>query len=155
MQLDYSLKIKIQEIKMDIYTFKLILIVLIFSFGCDKSPNQIDQIEYREDLSESEFKEAIIGKWESVYETPGKANVDYLELTNYNNAKIIIKQDSSKKEYNGSYSIIFLRSPSEDMVTLAELTLKTSEENIISISKPTCDNNKNNSCLLYSLLCLP
>ena len=111
--------------------FEFTLIMLIFCLCCHKTPTQIDQIELREDLSESEFKKAIIGKRQSVYEIPGKQNVEYLELTRHGNAKIIIKQDGDKKEYKGSYSITFLRPPTEGMVTLAEFTIKTSKENII------------------------
>lgn len=111
--------------------FEFILIMLIFCLGCHKTPTQVDQIELREGLSASEFKEAIIGKWQSVYEKPGKENVLYLELSRKGSAKIIIKKDSDKKEYEGNYSIDFLRPPSIGMVTLAELTIKTSKENII------------------------
>ena len=44
-----------------------ILIVIIINFGCNKNPTQLE-FELREDLSETEFKEAILGKWESAYE---------------------------------------------------------------------------------------
>jgi len=115
---------------MNIKKFIVILIALIFYESCHKTPTQIDQIELREGLSASEFKEAIIGKWQSVYEIPGKQNIEYLELTRQGNAKIIIKSDGNKKEYKGGYSITFLRPPTEGMVTLAELTIKTSKENI-------------------------
>lgn len=103
--------------------FEFILIILIFFLSCHKTPTQVDQIELREGLSEFEFKEAIIGKWKSVHEIPGKQNIEYLELTSQGNAKIIIKQDGNKKEYKGSYSLAFLRPPTEGMVTLAELTI--------------------------------
>jgi len=109
----------------------LILTVLIFCLSCHNTPTQVEQIELREDLSEAEFKKAIIGNWQSVYETPGKEIVDYLELDLQGNAKIIIKQAGNKREYQGNYRIIFLRPPTKGMVTLAELTIQTSGENII------------------------
>ncbi len=111
--------------------YKIILIALIFSFSCDKIPNQINQIEYRENLSGSEFKEAIIGKWESVYKMQGKENVEYLELTRQGIAKIIIEKDGITIWYFGSYYVDFLRPPTDYMVTFAELTIKTSKGNII------------------------
>ena len=111
--------------------FKLILTALIFCLNCQNTPTEVEQIKLREDLSEDEFKKAIIGNWQSVYEAPGKEIVDYLELDLQGNTKIIIKQDGNKKEYQGSYRIIFLRPPTKGMVTLAELTIQTSGENII------------------------
>lgn len=110
---------------------EFILIILIFSLDCCRTPTEVNQTELREGLSESEFRAAILGKWESVFEHPGKQNVAYLELTCQGKAKITITHDGNKKEYKGGYSITFLRPPTEGMVTLAELTIKTSNENII------------------------
>ncbi len=77
--------------------FELILVMLIVCLGCHKTPTRIDQIELlKEDLSESEFKEAIFGKWKSVYEKQGKENVESLELNRNGEAKIIIKKNSIK-----------------------------------------------------------
>ncbi len=120
-----------EEIKINMKRFEFVLIMLILCLNCHRTPTQVDQIELREDFSESEFKEAIIGKWESVFEIPGKQNIGYLELTRQGNAKIIIKQDGNKKEHKGSYSLTFLRPPMEGNVTLAELTIITSKESII------------------------
>ena len=115
--------------------FIFILIVLIFCFSCNKTPNDSQefqsQIKLKDDLSETEFKKAIVGKWESVFEAQGKKSIEYLELNQEGDAKIIIKIDGNKKEYDGNYSITYLRTPAEGMVTLAELTIKTDKESII------------------------
>jgi hypothetical protein len=120
-----------EENKIIMNRFEFILVMFIVCLGCHKTPTQVDQIKLREGLSASEFKEAIIGKWKSVYEIPEKQNIEYLELGRKGNAKIIIKQDGNKKEYKGSYSIVFLRPPTVGMITFAELTIKTAKESII------------------------
>lgn len=56
----------------------MIMLALFFCFACDELPtdNQDFQsnIKLREDLSKVEFKEAVIGKWETVFEI-GRAHV--------------------------------------------------------------------------------
>ena len=50
----------------------------------DWSSNEVEfmisQIELKGNLSGSEFKKAILGKWKSVWEHQGKKNIEYLEL---------------------------------------------------------------------------
>lgn len=108
-----------------------VLVMLIFFLGCHKTPNAVDQIELREDLSESEFKTALIGKWQSVYEHPGKQNVAYLEIERWGGVKVIIKRDGNPTEYEGTYRLSLLRPPLEGNVTLAELTISASKETIL------------------------
>ena len=113
----------------------LILIVFVFCLGCDKTPTKtstlIDWSNYRSNFSSSEFKEAIIGKWISVFEHQGKENVEYLELSRYGKAIVMIKKDINGKTHTGDYSIHFSRPPRADFVTLAELTIKTSKGDIL------------------------
>ena len=116
-------------------TIHVIITLLFLSLGCDKTPNdnqaQQNQIELREDFSASEFKEAIVGKWHSVWERPGEEYVKYLELHQQGEAKIIISKDIDSKLSEGNYSINFLRPPATGNVTFAEITIATSNDTII------------------------
>ena len=116
---------------MKLIKFKFFLIVFMICLGCHTTPTQVEQIELRSDFSESEFKEAIIGEWQSVYEIKGEENIKYLELGEQGKVKLILEKDSIGIEYEGHYSVDFLRPPSEGMVTLAELTISTSKGSII------------------------
>ena len=102
---------------------KFCLAALVLGLGCTETPTQFEQPELREDFSEAEFKEAIIGKWQSVYEKPGQENVEYLELGQQGNAKAIIVQNDSRREFEGNYAVSFLRPPTKEVVTFAELTI--------------------------------
>ena len=107
---------------------KFITIILLILFSCSKSPNnppsEIDWSNYRGYLSASDFKEAIIGKWRSVYQKEGYENIKYLEINSYEDAKIIIK-NGARVEVEGKYKIHFLRPPTKEMVTFAEMTIKS------------------------------
>src|SRR3990172_9161392 len=91
---------------------RLILIVLMFYFGCDKTPNFTDTgVELKSDFSVTEFKNAIIGKWQSVYEKAFEENVKYLELREQGEAKLILERNGIEEEFEGNYSVDFLRPP--------------------------------------------
>ncbi|MFA9391505.1 MAG: hypothetical protein ACERKD_16970 [Prolixibacteraceae bacterium] len=87
--------------------------------------------ELKENFSDSEFKEAIIGKWQSIFEHEGQENVIYLELSNQNKAKITIEKESKQNKYEGDYKVSYLRPPDEGMVTLAEITILTSNDTLV------------------------
>lgn len=107
-------------------------ICLLLCLCCNEDPNTSnDKEKLRTDFSESEFKSAIIGKWQSVLTIDGQENVIYLELSEQGDAKISLKKESTVEEFQGKYSIGFIRPPSPGTVTLAEITITTPQRNII------------------------
>ena len=116
---------------MNVKNINVILFILIFCLGCNKTPTQIDWSDYRGYLSASDFKKAIIGKWKSVFEAPGKENIEYLELSRTGKAKIVIKKNGDRITIAGDYSINFPRPPEEGIYTFAELIIEKSNGNII------------------------
>ena len=116
--------------------YSLILSVLLFSCeGSITSSIEYDSnVEIREDLSASEFKEAIIGKWEnhfihSVHQD--KANIEKLDLSRSETARIIIVENNVRKVLRGEYFVAFMKPPDLGSVTLAEITIKNSVESIV------------------------
>lgn len=116
---------------MNVKIGKLIPIALIIFLGCEKNPTQNYWSHYRGYLSASDFKKTIIGTWISVWEHRGKENVEYLELNRKGNATIMIGKDGNRNNYRGRYRIDFPSPPREDLATLAELTIMTSQGNIL------------------------
>ena len=113
----------------------IILSVLISLIGCDKesdSDTETDSkiIELKEDFNADEFKEAIIGKWQSVFEHSEYDNVIYLELNANSEAKITLDKDNVRNDYQGNYAIDFIRQPIEGNVTLGEITITTQNKTI-------------------------
>lgn len=113
--------------------------IFISILGCNESviegPEEYkSNIELRENLSESEFKEALIGYWENQFEHQGKKNVEILDINSNDSAKIIITLDNMQNEYSGVYSIDLLRPYEEGKITLAKLTLKTDNDVLILIN---------------------
>ncbi len=119
----------------------IILSVLISLIGCDKeSDSDTDTktdseiIELTEDFNADEFKEALIGKWQSVFEHSEYENVIYLELNADGEAKITLDKDNVSNDYRGDYTIDFTRQPMEGNVTLGEITIST-QNKIIKLSR--------------------
>jgi hypothetical protein len=113
--------------------YKICFIILFTSIlfsSCHDTPTEITQTELREDLSKSEFKEAIIGKWKSIFETPEKATVERIELDSQQNAIVVIKHNENSDEYKGTYQLTFFRPPEKGNVTLAEITIEAPERTI-------------------------
>lgn len=108
---------------------------ILFFLACNKERlaqvPKADLIELRDNFTEAEFKQAIIGEWQSVYEHTGEENVLFLALTDKNNAKVIISKEGSEKTYSGNYSVSFLRPPSSEEITLGEITIKTTSSDIV------------------------
>ncbi len=98
---------------------------------CKDSMQEVSNLVLDEGFSETEFKEAIIGKWESVYEIEGKDNVMCLGLTKELTACIVLKKENIEKEFAGNYTINFLRPPQEGFVTLGKISIITSKDSII------------------------
>jgi len=108
----------------------IILLLIITVSGCFKAPTEI---EIKDDLSESDFKKALIGKWESVYQREGHENVERLEVFPFGIANVIIN-NGLKVKVTGKYEIYFLRPPAEGNVTIAEMTI-TSDNTQIKLSR--------------------
>jgi len=88
---------------------------------CNSEPNPInDQIELRSDFSESEFQNAIIGTWNSVYEKEGEANVIFLSINKEGKATLSIEENGISDDFEGNLMIEFLRPTSTGIVTLAK-----------------------------------
>ena len=119
---------------MNLTKSKIYLFGLIICLCCNNEPIST-KVELRSDFSESEFKNAIIGKWKSVYEITGEENVIYLELSEQGKVELILEKNSVRKEFVGNYSVDFLRPPSEGKVTFAELTITTSNGDMIILSR--------------------
>lgn len=111
-----------------------ILFILTTIYGCgatDFNKQETPQLVLKENFSEQVFKEAIIGKWKSAWKHSTKKNIYYLELYQNGKVKIIIEENGNLKEIKGSYNISFVRPPTESSITLAEITIKTSNGNIV------------------------
>ena len=108
---------------------KNIILIFILLLGCNGT--SIDCLEeyqsnivIREDLTESEFKKAIIGHWENQFEVSGKINVETLDISRKGTAKVVISKNSSKDQYSGDYIVNLIRPYEEGTVTLAEIIIK-------------------------------
>jgi hypothetical protein len=93
--------------------------------------NTNTKVELEDHFSALEFKNALIGKWYSVFELEDKENVKYLELSEQATAKITLEKDSIETKYEGNYMVDFLRPPMKENVTLAKITIITSNDSII------------------------
>jgi len=119
----------------------IILSVLISLIGCDKeSDSDADKktdtkiIELKEDFTSDEFKEAITGKWHSVFVFPGYENVINLELNTVGEAKITLSKDNVSNDYQGDYTVDFTRQPMKGNVTFGDITIST-QNKIIKLSR--------------------
>lgn len=99
--------------------------------SCGKNPIEGSEIELREDLTEEEFRQAILGEWQSVYEIEGAGNVTYLNLGRENDIDITICKNSVEKKFSGEYSLSFMRTPVLGTVTLAEIDIQASDTLIV------------------------
>lgn len=113
---------------------KLIPIAWLILFSCIKAPNnsppEIDWSNYTGYLSASEFKDAIIGIWKSVYIHKGSENVERLEVFPFGIARVFIN-DGLRVEVTGKYEIDFLRPPAEGNITIAEMTITSDNDQIV------------------------
>ena len=112
----------------------LILGGLLFFIACNKETivqePVANPIELRDNFTEAEFKQAIIGEWQSVYQLTEQENVLCLTLTDKNNATIILSKEGNEKTYSGTYNVSFLRPPSSEEMTLGQITIKTTSSDI-------------------------
>lgn len=111
-----------------------ISLILFFSCNKESDKNELDKknepLELRSNFSETEFKNALIGEWKSVFENPEYENVIYLKFDIQGKSIIKIKKDSVENEYSGDYNVSFIREPAEGNTTLAKIVFSSSEKNV-------------------------
>jgi hypothetical protein len=120
----------------------LIIFICLFTFtGCDEISDDIcdndalfpnSSLELRSDFLEDEFKSAILGKWESVFKHIDKENVIQLKLNNQGIVCLTLEKNEVLRNYDGNYIVTFLRPPSEEMVTFAQIKIQASDTIILS-----------------------
>jgi hypothetical protein len=99
--------------------------------GCGNESPEVTEIELRSDLDEEEFKQAIAGEWQSVYEIAGEENVTYLHLGQENQVSLTLRKNGAAKEFSGVYTLSFIRTPVPGTVTMAEMDIQTSDTLIV------------------------
>jgi hypothetical protein len=88
-------------------------------------------VELRENFSEDEFENAIIGTWRSAFEWEDNVNVIFLKIDCENKAEIHIDEDGLMESYLGDLSIEYPRPTSPTRTTRAKLIIKTTSEEIV------------------------
>ena len=113
----------------------IFIFVLLFLLSCDVTNNNEDEyqsnIVIRDDLNESEFKEAIIGHWENKFEYPAYKNVETLDISRKGTAKAVISTDSTTEVYSGNYIVNFLEPPAVGILTRADLIIQDDEDDFL------------------------
>ena len=112
-----------------------ISLILFFSCKKESDKNELDKknepIELRSNFSETEFKNALIGEWKSVFENEEYENVIYLKFNIQGKSIIKIKKDNVENEYSGDYTVSFIREPAEGYITLAKISISCSDKEIV------------------------
>lgn len=85
----------------------------------------------RSNFSETEFRNALIGEWESMFENTECENVIYLKFNKQGKISIKIKLDDVVKEYSGDYIVSFIREPVEGNITFAKIDISCSNKKIV------------------------
>ena len=105
------------------------IFICLLLLSCDVTENNDENyqsnIVIQPDLSESEFREAIIGHWENKFEISGFKNVQTLDISRkgYANA-VVVSTDSTTEVYSGNYIVNFLEPPAEGIVTRTDLIIQ-------------------------------
>jgi hypothetical protein len=115
------------------YSFCFLLFTILL--GCNNEPDpdpcpEPELVELRENFSEAEFENAIIGTWISVYEHPENAIVIFMSIDCYKKTEITIRENNISEQFKGDLTIEYLRPTSPEMVTLAKLTINMKEDQI-------------------------
>ncbi len=105
----------------------MLFISIGFCLACESNPVRF---ELRDNLSEAEFRDALIGTWFSVWERPDVWNVTDLNILRNGIAFITMQKDGEEKKSVGRYQILFLQPPQKDKTTYADFILKTERGNI-------------------------
>lgn len=88
-------------------------------------------MELKDNFSEQEFKNALVGVWQSAFEVAGQKNIKCLQINRDGKAKATISNQGETELYEGNYTVSFLRPPSAGEITLAKITIKAASGNLI------------------------
>lgn len=112
-----------------------ISLILFFSCNNESDKNELDKknepIELRSNFSETEFKNALIGEWKSVFENKEYKNVVYLSFNIQGKSIMKTKNDNVENGYSGDYKVSFIREPAEGYITLAKISITCSDKEIV------------------------
>jgi len=92
-------------------------------------------VELKSNLSASDFKSAVVGRWKSVFTYKDKRNIQSLEFRSDGIAHLIVTQTNKSQQYSGPYTITFEREPDEGAVTFATITIKANGSDPITLSR--------------------
>lgn len=135
-----------------------IIWVLCFSlFACgenEPAPNPCPEPEYEElkdNFSEVEFENAIIGTWTSAFEWEDNVNVMFLKIDCENNAEIILEGNGQIESYVGELTVEYHRPASPGNITLAILIITSEDDEIVLSDVSFGGNNMISAENLYLL----
>ena len=92
-------------------------------------------IELKSDLLAPDFKNALVGKWTSVFSYKSKRNIAKLEFKHDGTASLSVIRGNDRKQYSGPYSVVFDRTPRSGFVTFATITINPEKENPLVLSR--------------------
>lgn len=104
--------------------------------GCNNEPDpdpcpEPNLVELRENFSEAEFENAIIGTWKSAFEWEDNVNVKFLKIDCEKNAEIHLEENGQSEIYVGDLSVQYVRPIGPGYVTRAQLIITTKDEEIV------------------------
>jgi len=108
--------------------------------GCNNEPEPVPDpdscpepvlVEFRENFSETEFENAIIGTWKSAFEWEDNVNVMFLKIDCENKVEIRIEENSLVESYVGDLTVEYVFPVGPGYVTRAKLIITTKNEEII------------------------
>ena len=124
---------------------KIILAIVLFavlSSGCTSNhpEHKLDgrrdcsdsaHATIRENLSEQEFANALIGKWETVFAHPSGHNIQAADFRANGTATLVITKDKSKETKTGTYRVQFERKPDPHMITFGRIVIETTPGQLV------------------------
>jgi hypothetical protein len=104
--------------------------------GCNNEPDpdpcpEPELVELRENFSDAEFENAIIGTWKSAFEWEDNVNVMFLKIDCENNTEIHLEENGQSKIYVGDLNIQYVRPIGTGYVTRTQIIINTKDEEII------------------------
>ncbi len=96
-------------------------------------------IQLQHDLSASDFKAALIGKWESAFTYKSKPNVQDVEFKPDGTATLVLQHNGETKHCSGHYAVSFEKEPEPRSTTFATITVKQPDSDSIILSRVNFD----------------
>ena len=104
--------------------------------------NSHDEAPWDEDLLGPDFESALLGRWQSVFDDDHLDTiVTYLEFREEGIAAISLKGDCRETDFEGTYTVSYLRPPAYGYVTRAIITINTTTGDIVLKDVSFCENN--------------